>query len=397
MMFLRRATGLFLILAATVLPVRSQSRNSNRAIYMISGNVRDDENHQTIENVQVDLKVVGGMTINTAYTRSNGEFEFGSLSNGDYYIEVNLKGYELYREAVTINNSSRMGMAVFLRRPFGLSNAEGSNTKSTGAVSVHELGVPQKAHEEYEKGLNLLYEKSDCRGAIAQFQRAIKDYPDFYEAYAQEGGAYMSLGELASAEEAFTKSIELSSSQYPDALLMLSGMLNNAKRFAEAENMARKGVALDPTSWHGHLELARAHLGLKQLEDAEKDATQARDLKPNEPSVYLTLANIHIERNDRPALLKDLDGFLKLVPTGPQAEHARQSRDELQAALNEAATQQPIPAKSPSATDTKSQSQPAASNTTEASAKDQPPSADSDQTKSNEDDPFFPPLPPPQP
>jgi Flp pilus assembly protein TadD len=396
-MFLRRATVLLLILVATVLPVRSQSRNSNRPIYAISGNVRDDENHQTMENVQVDLKVSGGMSINTAYTRSNGEFEFGSLSNGDYYIEVNVKGYEPYRELVSVSNSSRMGVAVFLRRPFGLSNTDSENTKSTGAVSVHELGVPQKAHEEYEKGLNLLYAKSDYRGAIAQFQRAIKDFPDFYEAYAQEGGAYMSLGELVSAEEAFMKSIELSSSQYPDALLMLSGMLNNAKRFAEAEAMARKGVTLDPTSWHGHLELARAHLGLKQLEDAEKDATEARDLKPTEPSVYLTLANIHIQRNDRPALLKDLDGFLKLVPTGPQAEQARKSRDELQAALNEAAAQPPIPAKSPSATDTKNQAHPASSDPTEASAKDQPPPADADRTNSNDDDPFFPPLPPPQP
>ncbi len=396
-MFVRRATGLLLILAATVLPARSQSRNSNRAVYMISGNVRDDENHQTMENVEVDLRVAGGMTLNTAYTRSNGEFEFGSLSNGDYYIDVNLKGYEPYREAVTINNSSRMGMAVFLRRPFGLSNTDSANTKSSGAVSVHELGVPQKAHEEYEKGLNLLYDKSDYRGAVAQFQRAIKDYPDFYEAYAQEGGAYMSLGELASAEAAFMKSIELSSSQYPDALLMLSGMLNNAKRFAEAETMARKGVTLDPTSWHGHLERARAHLGLKQLEDAEKDATEARDLKPNEPSVYLTLANIHIQRNDRPALLKDLDSYLKLVPTGPQAEQARKSRNELQAALSEATAQPPIPAKSSSGTDTKSRAQPGAGDPTEASAKGQPPPAESDKTKSDDDDPFFPPLPPPQP
>jgi tetratricopeptide (TPR) repeat protein len=337
------------------------------------------------------------MTLNTAYTRSNGEFEFGSLSNGDYYIDVNLKGYEPYREAVTIDNSSRMGVAVFLRRPFGLSNSESANAKSSGAISIHELGVPEKAHEEYEKGLNLLYAKSDYRGAIAQFQRAIKDYPDFYEAFAQEGGAYMSLGEMASAEEALRKSIELSSSQYPDALLMLSGMLNNAKRFAEAEALARQGATLDPTSWHGHLELARAHQGLKRLEEADKDATEARDLKPDNPSIYLILANIHIQRNDRPSLLKDLDGYLKLVPTGPQAEQARKSRDELQASLNRAATQPRTIAKGPSGADTKSQAQAGTGDQTVASAKDDKTPADSDQAKSNDDDPFFPPLPPPQP
>jgi tetratricopeptide (TPR) repeat protein len=363
---------------------------------LIAGNVRDDENHQSMENVEVSLKIAGGVAINTAYTRGNGEFEFGQLPNGDYYIEVNVKGYEPYREGVTIDNSSRMGVAVFLRRPFGLSKTDSANTKSSGAISVHELGVPQKAHEEYEKGLNLLYGKSDYRGAIAQFQRAIKDYPNFYEAYAQQGGAYMNLGEMASAEEALKKSIELSSSQYPDALLMLAGMLNNGKRFAEAETLASQGATLDPTSWHGHLELARAHLGLKRLEEADKHATEARDLKPDNPSIYLILANIHIQRNDRPALLKDLDGYLKLVPTGPQADQARESRDELQIALNRAAAQPPIVAKSPSVSDTKSQAPPGTSDPTVASAKDQP-QADSDRTKSSEEDPFFPPLPPPQP
>jgi tetratricopeptide (TPR) repeat protein len=397
-MSFHRATVTLLIVLAIGLPGWAQSRNGSRATYEISGSVRDDRSHQTIENVQVDLKVTGGVTVNTVYTRGNGEFDFIGVPNGEYFLEINLKDYEPYREQISIFNSGRLGMGIFLQRPMGDSATPTANVKSDGAISVHELSVPAKAHDEYEKGMELLYNKSDYRGAIAQFQRAIKDFPNFYEAYAQEGGAYISLGEAAAAEEALRKSIELSSSQYPDALLLLSSLLNNAKRFPEAESLARKGVGLDPTSWRGHLELARALLGQKRLEDAEKDAIESRDLKPNNPSVYLTLANIHIQRNDRAGLLKDLDGYLKLSPTGPQADQARQSRDELQMAMNKAPDQPQGGDKDQSTRNAESQPKSGVQDQTASASRGETQSTAADRTEPDDDEKaVFPPLPPPEP
>jgi len=59
--------------------------------------------------------------------------------------------------------------------------------------------------------MTLIYLKSDYRGAITQFQLAIRDFPTYYEAYAEEGGAYYQLQEADHAEEALRKSVELSS------------------------------------------------------------------------------------------------------------------------------------------------------------------------------------------
>ena len=73
------------------------------------------------------------------------------------------------------------------------------------SISAHQLSVPHKAHDEFEKGMTLIYLKSDYRGAIAQFQLAIKDFPTYYEAYAEEGSAYYQLQEVAPAEEALQK------------------------------------------------------------------------------------------------------------------------------------------------------------------------------------------------
>jgi tetratricopeptide (TPR) repeat protein len=334
-MSFRHVIGFFLILTSSVLPSpgqgRSNTRNSN---FSIAGNVRDDTDEQTMENVRVDLKLATGIPINTTFTRGNGEFEFGTLGNGEYVIEVDLKDYEPFRQSVTISNGSQRGVSVFLTRP---RSSRQSNPRNS--VSAHELSVPGKAHGEYEKGLQLLYSKLDYQGAIGQFQRAIKFFPTFYEAYAQMGNAYVELKELAPAEEAMRKSVELSSGQYSDAIFMLAGLLNDTSRWADAEEMARQGSDVDAGSWRGPFELARALGGLNKLEDAEKNAAHAHELKPDNPSVYLLQANIHIQRHDYSSLQGDLEGFVKLVPNGPEAEQARKTLDELRAARQEATNQ----------------------------------------------------------
>src|SRR6266853_294031 len=267
-----------------------------------------------------------------------------------------------------------------------------------GSISAHELSVPHKAHDEYEKGLNLVYSKSDYKGAIIQFQRAIKDFPNFYEAYAQEGSAYTFLGEMGPAEEAMRKSIALSSSQYSEALFLLAGLLNNTKRFPEAENLSRQGVALEASSWHGHFEMARALTALKQPEEAEKSAKQARDLKPDNPAVYLILANIHIQLRDYAALLKDLDTYLKLSPNGPEADQARKTREELQAVMQQAKDQAPANEQDQSRSKTQNQSKPETQDQERSNTQGRSKSDEQKQSQSNDQDsPLLPPLPPPQP
>ena len=241
---------------------------------------------------------------------------------------------------------------------------------------------------------------------LPRFQRAIKDFPNFYEAYAQEGNAYTSMGELGPAEEAIRKSIALSSNQYAEAFFQLAGLLNNTKRFSEAEPLARQGVALDVSSWRGHFELARALSALKRPEEAEKSATQARDLKPDNPAAYLVLANIHIQLRDYAALLKDLDSYLKISPTGPEADQARKTRDDLQAAMRSAQEQgranEQVSSRSDAQDQAKSNSPGQAQSNSQdqggSDAQEHPKSDGHGQSPSNDQDPtLLPPLPPPQP
>jgi Flp pilus assembly protein TadD len=393
-MHFRRAFGALLIVIAATLPALGQNRPvPSRATYAIAGNVRDDSDQHAMENIRVDLKGSTSTPINSTFTRGNGEFEFSGIPSGDYIVEITVQGYEPYRETFTIYNSARRGVAIFLRRPMTV-----ENKYANVSISAHELSVPHKAHDEYEKGLNLLYSKSDYKGAITQFQRAIKDFPTFYEAYAQQGNAYLDLGEVGPAEEAMRKSIELSSKQYSDAFFQLAGLLNNTKRFSEAETICREGLALEGSSWHGHFEMARSLSALKRFEEAEKDATEARDLKPDNPPIYLVLANIHIQRRDYVALRRDLDGYLKLEPNGPEADQARKTRDQLQAAMQQERDQARTNEQNPSRSKTQDQSRPSTQDQAGPGAPGQPQPTERGKSQSNEQEPpLLPPLPPPEP
>jgi len=380
----RHATGIFLILTATALPLLAQSHPGiSRDAYDITGIVRDDFDQHAMERVRVDLKQATGTPINTAFTRENGEFEFSGIPNGDYTIDITAQDYEPYREPLTINHSERRGLAVFLRRPRIV-----VSTDYNGTISAHELSIPGRPHDEYEKGLRLIYSKSDFKGAIEQFERAIKDFPNFYEAYAQEGNAYAFLGQPAPAEQAMRKSIEISSNQYPEAFFLLAGLLNNTNRYSDAEPVARQGVALNEASWHGHFELARALSAMKKPEEAEKSAKKARDLKPGNPAVYLLLANIHIQLHDHVGLKNDLDQYLKVAPTGLAADQARRTLNDLKTVVQNEQNQER--AKS------ESKAQSVTQDKVKSNAPDKP--DETGQSQAGEQEPaFLPPLPPPQP
>jgi len=178
--------------------------------------------------------------------------------------------YEPYRETLTINHSERRGLAVFLRRPRIVVTKDYNNT-----ISAHELSVPNKPHDEYEKGLRLVYSKSDYKGAIDQFERAIKDFPILRSLCAGRGTLTHSWDRTLRGRG----DAEIHRAQFqPISRSFFSARwsADNTNRYAEAEPVARQGVALDGSSWHGHFELARALTALKRPEEAEKSATQAR-------------------------------------------------------------------------------------------------------------------------
>jgi len=328
-MLFRRLPLLLLAISLCALPGIAQNNPRERSVFSIGGSVRDNNDHHGFEGIEVVLKGATGSPITSVFTRDEGDFQFDGLRNGDYQVEIKLQDYETAQEHVSISGASRMGLSIFLNRV-----GKPANLGTQYSISAHQLSVPHKAHDEFEKGMALIYTKSDYRGAIVQFQLAIKDFPTYYEAFAEEGSAYYQLQDMSHAEEALQKSVDLSAGQYADALFTLSSIMNDTKRYAEAETISRRGILADASSFRGPFELARALIAQKRTEEAEKSAQKSRDLMPDNSAVYLLLANIHIQRKDYPALVRDLDDYLRLTPLGPEADQARKTRERVQAMMN---------------------------------------------------------------
>jgi Tfp pilus assembly protein PilF len=309
--------------------------------FSVSGSV-SDANHVRLDGVRLELHAFGGPAVGTVFTSGNGNFQFNNVPAGNYTLVTDQVGYQTANQQVEVRDSSVFGVQVEL-----LKTLDGSTPVNMGpnTISKRELSIPHKAHDSMGKGLDLLYEKSDFQGSLKLFQKAIEGYPDYYEAYAQMGVAYMKLADADNSEKAFRKSIEVSHEQYPMAYIGLTDNLLNENRFADAEPMARKAIELDSNSWQANSQLARALVELHRPAEAEASAVAAAKLRPDNATLYLILANVHIQLQNNRALLDDLNHYLQLAPVGPFADRARQQRDQLQQALD--ASQRPPAAASP--------------------------------------------------
>jgi tetratricopeptide (TPR) repeat protein len=225
-----------------------------------------------------------------------------------------------------------------------LSRAQSPQTRSF--VSARELRIPPKAHQAFLKGIERLA-RDDASGSLPHFQRAVAEFSTYYEAYFEMGTADHKLGRNADAELALRKSIEFSGGQYAEPLFALGAVLEIDGKFSESEGIIRKALDLDPTPWAGHYCLGWALFSLNRLQEAEKSVGEALRRKPDSPEAHLLLAEIHHREHDYPALLKDLDAYLKLQPDSPIDAKVRALRDEAERVIVESqsasAVDQPQP------------------------------------------------------
>lgn len=293
----------------------------------ITGHVKDAASSQAVTAARVEVSAQGsGVSDVYVTTGMDGEFSIGGVKDGNFDIVVNVKGYKPYRETITLANGNFVTMMIRLEK--AAPEAEGP----AEALSAHELTVPQKARDMYAKGI-ALKAKPDYAGALEQFQKATKQFPTYYEAFAEAGVAEVNLNQLDAAQKDLQKSIDMSDGKYPPAMFYMAELLNNKRTFDDALAIAKQGNAIDANAWRGNFEIARALIGLKRADEALPYAKKAVEADPSNSQMYIVLMNANLGAHDYPAALAASDAFLKLNGTGQQADQVRQLRDRIQAAL----------------------------------------------------------------
>jgi tetratricopeptide (TPR) repeat protein len=201
-------------------------------------------------------------------------------------------------------------------------------------VSVQELKMAGKAHKAFDQGTRLLL-KGDPAGSLPHFHRAIAEYPGHYKAYYNMGIAHYRLGHIADAEQAFQKSIDLTGGAYGPPQFAMGMVLCEEHEFRQAETAIQRGLDVDPGSATGKYFLGWAQFALNRLVDAERSVRQALLRRANFPDAYFLLARIHQRQNNAPAVMEDLNAYLKLDPDSRGNAQARALLEKTQQALEQ--------------------------------------------------------------
>lgn len=306
--------------------------------YSIRGTLRAATDESTVTSIKVELRRFSGEVVGLVFTRSNGEFEFGGLTSGEYVLHVDEDGFESVREKVEILQASRVGIQLYLKKPLRL-----GQQPDGPSVSARELALSRKARDSLRKGRQQLFDRNDPTGSVGHFRRTLTEAPDFYEAQHLMAIAFMDMGQFAEAEKALRECIDASKGKFADAHFALAAVLSNGQRFTEALAAARAGIAIDAAAWQGPFELARALFHVNQVDEAAQQLQLVRERNPAFAPAYLLSVNVNLRRRNHPAVLRDLEEYLRLEPAGVMSQQAREMRDTLLKAQNTPAPAPPKP------------------------------------------------------
>ena len=289
-------------------------------INTVSGMLVSSTGQRIARRVSVRLRTMTrGDQIST--TDENGNFVFRGLPPGDYIVLIEKEqDFEPFSQTVSVIQPRGMPPQTYYLN-IRLTSKPGT-AGLPGVINADLAKVPKPAVAKYNKAIELA-KSGDRPGAILQLQDAIAEYPEFMIAYNEMGVQYMKLNELQKSDEALQKALKIDAKAFMP--LMNRGIvLVMLKRYADAEPLLRAAVKMKSDQAVGHYFLGQAVAYLGNFDEAEKELSTAIKLGGDEmKEAHRLLAIIYSSRGDKKHVIAELETYLRLVPTTPDAEQLR--------------------------------------------------------------------------
>ncbi len=201
-----------------------------------------------------------------------------------------------------------------------------------GNFYLHELSDPNKAINEFEKILkqdpNFTLARYDLalayrnlgmeKEAILQYEKTIALQPNFPEALSNLGGYYFRAGKTEQAKNLFKKAITI----YPNfiqALSNLGAVLNKLGKPEEAIPYLKKTLTLNPEFAIASFNLGNSQFALKHFEQAQKSFERSAEMGLDFLSMHWKLYEIHLGRKAYKKAEKELQIILEMDPLNEEA------------------------------------------------------------------------------
>ncbi len=260
----------------------------------------------------------------------DGFFVFEAVPSGEYLLLIEPEGGATVARPVKILDYPKPKI-IFLEIRLG---SDGSTNVrelvkefSTGANSSREEKFTResgKAQKEFDLALRES-ERGDSSKAIGHLQKAIKEAPDFFEAYNNLGVQYQKLKQFEAAIPAYQKAIILRDETAKPHINL--GMIYWIQgKLGEAAEEFNQALKFDPNLPLANLSLGRILLQKKQYYLAEPYLELATRLDPQSSRLgFLDLIQLYRSHGELNKADYFLEKLLEYFPNDPEGLELKKS------------------------------------------------------------------------
>jgi len=300
---------------------------------IIDVQVRYADGRPAPRGIHVRLEAAEGGAEADQETVQGGKCQFRQSTSGVFVVRIAQGDYKEVSARVELIASPRAYVVLDLI-PLNKEPAPEvavPPADSADSVSVKDLAIPEPARLEFNKGEDAMRAKN-ADESVKHFQKAIKLYDAYPQAYRMLGDAFVEKQQWPEAETALKRSIELQPDLAP-SYFDLGALRNQTKNYPGAEESLKKGLELTPDATVGKYELAKTYWATGRWQDAAPLATDTVTALPDLAAAHVLLANIRLKQRDAPGALHEYQEYLRIEPQGAMAPQVREMVEKIQKAL----------------------------------------------------------------
>src|SRR5258708_29076203 len=300
---------------------------------IIDAQVRYADGRPAPRGIHVRLESAEGGAEADLDTIQGGKCQFRQSNSGVYIVRISDLGFKEVSARVELIDSPRAYVTLELiplnKEP--IAEVSVPRVDPADVVSVKDLTIPEPARLEFSKGEEAMRAKN-ADESVKHFQKAIKLYDAYPQAYRMLGDALVEKQQWPEAETALKKGIEMQPDLAP-AYFELGALRNQTKNYPGAEEALKKGLELTPDATIGKYELAKTYWALGRWQDAASFAADTVKALPDLAAAHVLLANIRLKQRDAAGALHEYQEYLRIEPQGSMAPQVREMVEKIQKAL----------------------------------------------------------------
>ncbi len=181
---------------------------------------------------------------------------------------------------------------------------------------LQEIEVPAANHHvHYQRGRKDL-EAGKLEGAVAHFDLALSEDPEFSQAHAALASAYEGLGRLPDARRHYEAALGVDARNVR-VLNNLGLVLYQSGETAAAMEYWRRALAVNPMDPATHTNIGLVHARARRYAEAMRHFDQALEADPDCLMAHKNLAVIAMDEGRGPDALRHVEAAIALDPTDP--------------------------------------------------------------------------------